>query len=153
VTPEEILKTASDIAEGKRDANGAENSFNLIADLWTAYLREASGMEATLLPSDVAQMMVLLKVARSVCGSPNPDHYVDQAGYSAWAGYLRDTGETQADVMLTQMVAAAEKRGSAAASVLVAASALPHNIDERLNDAMRSMQNWDAMQNKSHQSR
>ena len=115
MTPEEILKTASDIAEGKRDANGAENSFSLIADLWTVYLREVSSMKATLLPSDVAQMMVLLKVARSVCGSPHPDHYVDQAGYSAWAGYLRDTGETQADAMLTQMAAAAEKRGSAAA--------------------------------------
>jgi hypothetical protein len=91
MTPEEILKTASDIAEGKRDANGAENSFNLIADLWTAYLRKATGMPAKLLASDVAQMMALLKIARSVCGAPCPDHYIDQAGYAAWAGHLRDT--------------------------------------------------------------
>ena len=86
MSPEEILKEAAGIAEGKRSTHGAENSFRLIADLWSTYLN--LDPSSKLHPSDVAQMMVLLKMARSRHGSFNKDDYVDQAGYSGWAGAL-----------------------------------------------------------------
>ena len=113
--PEEILKKASDIADGKRSTHGAENSFDLIAKFWTAYLQEAASMSVSITEVDVAQLMVLLKVARSVCGGHNLDNYTDQAGYSAWAGHLESMAEVERqrdialhEAMKNQMVAAFE---------------------------------------------
>ena len=113
--PEEILKKASDIAEGKRSTHGAENSFDLIAKFWTAYLQGAASLPGSLTDVDVAQMMVLLKMARGAWGGHNMDTYVDQAGYSAWAGHLEAMaeGERKRDIALheamkNQMVAAFE---------------------------------------------
>jgi len=93
MNPEDILKQASDIAQGKRSQHGAENSFAMIARLWSAYLQEAASMPVSITEVDVAQLMVLLKVARSVCGGHNLDNYTDQAGYSAWAGHLEAMAE------------------------------------------------------------
>ena len=113
--PEEILKKASDIAEGKRSTHGAENSFDLIAKFWTAYLQGAASLPGSLTDVDVAQLMVLLKVARSVCGGHNLDNYTDQAGYSAWAGHLEAMAEVERqrdialhEAMKNKMVAAFE---------------------------------------------
>ena len=81
----EILGLAANIVDGKRgvDHGPRERSFAMIADLWSAYL--GIDIEAY----QVAQMMVLLKVARSQCGeSTRQDHYIDSAGYSALAGEL-----------------------------------------------------------------
>lgn len=53
---------------------------NLIAQFWSDYLGEH------VTAYDVAQMMVLMKVARARMGDPrHRDHYVDQAGYSGLA--------------------------------------------------------------------
>ena len=113
--PEEILKKASDIAEGKRSQHGAENSFAMIARLWTAYLQGAASLPGSLTDVDVAQMMVLLKMARGAWGGHNMDTYVDQAGYSAWAGHLEAMAEVERqrdialhEAMKNQMVAAFE---------------------------------------------
>ena len=84
----ETLAAAGHIIEGRRSKHGAENSFSLIAKLWSSYLQEAMSLPGNITPTDVAQLMVLLKVARSVCGDYNPDNFVDQAGYSAWAADL-----------------------------------------------------------------
>jgi len=86
----EVLSRAKHIIEGGRSKHGAENSFGLIAKLWSSYLQEAVSLPINITPADVAQLMVLLKVARSVCGGFNPDNFVDQAGYSAWAAELED---------------------------------------------------------------
>ena len=103
--PEEILKKASDIAEGKRSTHGAENSFDLIAKFWTAYLQGAASLPGSLTDVDVAQMMVLLKMARGAWGGHNMDTYVDQAGYSAWAGHLEAMAEVerQRDIALDKL--------------------------------------------------
>ena len=115
MNPEDILKQASDIAQGKRSQHGAENSFAMIARLWSAYLQEAASMSVSITEVDVAQLMVLLKVARSVCGGHNLDNYTDQAGYSAWAGHLEAMAEVERqrdialhEAMKNQMVAAFE---------------------------------------------
>lgn len=113
--PEEILKKASDIAEGKRSTHGAENSFDLIAKFWTAYLQGAASLPGSLTDVDVAQMMVLLKMARGAWGGHNLDNYTDQAGYSAWAGHLEAMAEVERkrdialhEAMKNKMVAAFE---------------------------------------------
>ena len=75
--------------QGRRhDEHGdAERSFEAISGLWNAYLsgRKTGGAITNV---DVAQMMVLLKMARSIQGAPVRDHFVDQAGYSALAGEM-----------------------------------------------------------------
>lgn len=85
-----ILLEAAQIVSGKRNAtHGAkERSFEAIAALWAAY--NASKQDPSLPDTayDVAQKMVLLKMARANQGSFIRDHAVDQAGYSGIAGEL-----------------------------------------------------------------
>lgn len=83
-----ILHTASKIvsSERKNQHGDAENSFHMIAALWRAYL---TGRPGEIDARDVAHMMALLKIARSVHGdASHADHYVDAAGYAALAGML-----------------------------------------------------------------
>lgn len=80
----EILQTAEKMVCGHReqDYGSPENSFQAIADLWSAYLEE----EVTAL--DVAMMMALLKVARIKTGTATEDSFVDLAGYAACGGEI-----------------------------------------------------------------
>ena len=59
-----------------------ENTFRSIAMLWEAYL----GVNID--ESDVARMMILLKVARSQQNMTYADNYVDIAGYAACGAEL-----------------------------------------------------------------
>jgi hypothetical protein len=88
-----ILREAADIVDGQRNkTHGArERSFQAIADFWNVYL-EHSPRRPVLSSIDVAQMMVLLKIARSLTGEPIADHFVDAAGYSGVAGELAARG-------------------------------------------------------------
>lgn len=92
-----ILAVAQGIigSQRKNQHGDAENSFRMIADLWSAYLSTAHGNENVLVTIvDVAHMMTLLKIARSMHGDPrHTDHYVDAAGYSALAGMLAGAGD------------------------------------------------------------
>lgn len=75
----EILNEANSIVNGARaDAyGGPEDSFNVIASLWTSYLgRSVSAV-------DVAAMMALLKIARLKQSPGHRDSWVDIAGYAA----------------------------------------------------------------------
>lgn len=84
-----ILDEAAKIVAGARNATHGdkERSFQVIADFWNVYLagRKSGG---NITPFDVAQMMVLLKISRSIQGAPVRDHFCDAAGYSAIAGEL-----------------------------------------------------------------
>lgn len=75
---EQLLDDAKKIVCGERsDQYGAvENTFSRIAQLWSGYLHKAIS------PRDVANMMVLLKVARNT-HSIHRDNWVDIAGYAA----------------------------------------------------------------------
>lgn len=81
-------KTILDAAEkcvchDRQDTHGRpEDSFGDIADLWTAY----KGVEFD--PFDVAQMMILLKIARAKGNPKHQDNWVDMAGYAACAGEI-----------------------------------------------------------------
>jgi hypothetical protein len=88
-----ILTEAAGIVGGVRQTtHGAkERSFIAISELWNTYLRNRvlpDGTDSSISPVDVAQMMVLLKIARSIQGKPARDHYLDEAGYAAIAGEL-----------------------------------------------------------------
>lgn len=84
VSASEIARKAAKLVSGEREAthgNKFDNHSN-IAALWTGYL------DHVVTAKDVANMMVLLKVARTKTGSHNPDDYVDAVGYAAIAGEL-----------------------------------------------------------------
>ena len=84
MSADKILQKAMDIISGDRkDAYGdPKNSFEKIAELWTAYLGTA------IFPEDVAGMMILLKVSRQKTGKGSMDNFVDIAGYAALGGGL-----------------------------------------------------------------
>lgn len=76
---EELLNEALFIVQerGKSYDKGAERSLKSISMLWSAYLdRELS-------ETDVASMMILLKISRQKHSPAKRDHWVDVAGYSA----------------------------------------------------------------------
>ena len=59
-----------------------EDSFNLIANLWSSYLH------TKVLPQDVAALMILMKVARLQVNPTHRDSWVDVAGYAACGGNI-----------------------------------------------------------------
>lgn len=81
---EQILETAANVVRAREEQHGKKRqNLETIARLWSAYLG------APISPHDVAQCMQLLKIARSQHGQPNPDDYVDAAGYAALAAEAR----------------------------------------------------------------
>lgn len=91
MTREEILKEALRCVNGEREQQygSPEDSFMVIAELWTVYLEhkcvEDNGV-VLLHPEDVAAMMALLKIARICTGKYKGDNWVDLAGYAACGG-------------------------------------------------------------------
>lgn len=80
----EILEQAARIISGDRedDYGDAAPSFDRIAGMWEAYL----GVEMSAV--DVANMMILLKVSRSITSADKLDTWYDICGYAALAGEI-----------------------------------------------------------------
>lgn len=90
---EEILKEASELLTGEREQQYGHPSVNLqrIADYWNVYLdqnADANG-DYHISPRMVAEMMILLKLARAAEGY-KWDTYVDVAGYAALVSEVSD---------------------------------------------------------------
>lgn len=85
----EIATTAGELVGGQRAQQHGDMlaNFTTIADYWNTYLRSRAG-EKPLDALDVAQMMTLLKIARSQTGALNLDNFVDGAGYQACGGEI-----------------------------------------------------------------
>lgn len=85
---EAILEEAKCCVCGHRaeDYGKPEDSFGVIARLWTAY----TGYEFE--ARDVAAMMILLKIARIEGGSKSIDNWTDIAGYAACGGEILSRG-------------------------------------------------------------
>ena len=85
-----VLNQAASLVGGDRDRvhGDKHETFEKIATLWNAWLQVRSEPAAPLNAHDVAQMMSLMKKARTQNGARNGDDYVDDAGYSACAGEL-----------------------------------------------------------------
>ena len=87
MTRAEILDEAKKCVCGQReqDYGTPESNFQLIADLWNAYIADGRPMiDAT----DVAMMMILMKIARVKNGGGTGDSFVDIAGYAACGGEI-----------------------------------------------------------------
>lgn len=88
-----ITEAARTILKDRPGIHGsAENSFEMIGDLWTVYIRHAKRVRGNdgILGEDVAEMMTMLKKARKIYGqSSNIDNDIDDVGYAALAGMLR----------------------------------------------------------------
>jgi hypothetical protein len=101
MTRDEILETAAELISGDRQETygSAYDSHARIADMWAAYLNGVMKRQRSmgyhtirLCPTDVAAMMVLMKVSRSV-NSEHADNWIDIAGYAALAGEMESEGE------------------------------------------------------------
>jgi hypothetical protein len=79
---ETVLNTALEAVTKDRNANygDPEDNFLDIARLWTAYKPDT-----TFNRTDVAVMMVLVKIARAYTSPTLLDHWTDLAGYAACA--------------------------------------------------------------------
>jgi hypothetical protein len=99
-TKTELLETAK-LAVADRGLNYGrpEANFERIAALWTAHIRnryadpansevDMSTWDGRFDPSDVAQMMVLMKIARLENSPHHLDSWVDVAGYAACGAEL-----------------------------------------------------------------
>ena len=97
-TREYILREAARIVCGDRNEQYGEpeDNFRAIAELWEAYVRErcvSKGAVVCINAADVAMMMVLLKVARTI-GGTQTETYIDIAGYAACAAEAEANNET-----------------------------------------------------------
>lgn len=92
-----ILQEADAIINGVREATHGqkERSFNVIADLWNAYINGRKFPHSLIDAVDVAMMMDLMKTARFLQGTPHRDHFVDKAGYTAIAYELSELSHSR----------------------------------------------------------
>ena len=92
-------ETAGKLVQGdRRETHGDfKENFEAIASLWDAYLMSRKysfdNPGNMLTRKDVAQMMVLLKIARTMNGRLNPDDYVDAIGYAMIAAGLATSSD------------------------------------------------------------
>ena len=79
-----LLDALETINGARQDTYGnPEDSFYLIAQLWSAYLRDK--LKLPIHKHDVAMLMTLFKTARIKKGVDHIDSYVDACGYLAIA--------------------------------------------------------------------
>jgi hypothetical protein len=90
-----VLNQALEEITKKADLHGdTEASFTMLAEMWSVYIKNVAIIRGwtEVNASDVAQMMVLLKVVRSAYGHNNKDNYTDAAGYTSLAYMLQVKG-------------------------------------------------------------
>lgn len=91
MTRKECLDAAVDIVCKNRENTygNPEDNFSVIAKLWSLYI------DREITSSDVAVMMILLKIARIKGGNFKDDNYIDIAGYAACAAEIGEPGERE----------------------------------------------------------
>lgn len=85
----QILEEADRLINGDRNkAYGTPTqNFTNISEFWTTFLKHKLKDDQTITPADVANLMILLKVARGIAGN-KMDTAVDGAGYFAILGEI-----------------------------------------------------------------
>ncbi len=87
---QEVLSRAARAVEKNTNVHGdTQRSFEFIAQMWATYIGHtmAKHKRVVLTPFDVANMMIMVKQARSIYGQ-SIDNQVDIAGYAALAAML-----------------------------------------------------------------
>lgn len=94
INRKEVLDRADKCVNGDRQGSygSPEDNFARIAKMWNAYWGNTYPHKE-FKPSDVAAMLVLLKVARIGSGNYKDDNWVDVAGYAACGGELQSMEE------------------------------------------------------------
>ena len=88
-TTEILQKTEKLVNDSRAKTHGDKiKNHENIARLWSSYLQNKTQLNIVLSPEDVAQLMTLLKIARSQAGDHNIDDYIDGVGYQAIAGEI-----------------------------------------------------------------
>lgn len=90
--PESVLQEAERIINGERAKDYGDsiyNDFKTIGELWSVVLNTRHGTSVVVSSDDVAMMMLLLKVSRSIKNTTHRDSLVDIAGYAGCAAKLR----------------------------------------------------------------
>lgn len=81
---EGVLDEAAGLITGDRNKTygSPTQNFQNTADIWTALLRHKLKDGEVITPTEIATLMVGLKLARTVA-QPKRDNFVDMAGYAA----------------------------------------------------------------------
>ena len=88
-TTEILQKTEKLVNDSRAKTHGDKiKNHENIARLWSSYLQNKTQLNIILTPEDIAQLMTLLKIARSQAGDHNIDDYIDGVGYQAIAGEI-----------------------------------------------------------------
>lgn len=85
-TDVEIFEQAKAAIFERSSDHGGEDNFETIAAFWSDYL------DIDVSPKEVADLMILMKVARAKDGSYNQDDYSDIVGYSYHGDRMGDEG-------------------------------------------------------------
>lgn len=92
MTREEILDAAKRcVCQDRNQQYGEpEDNFSVIAGFWQEYIYGTTGKTINIASFDVANMMVLFKVARAATAGANAseDSFIDMAGYAACGGEI-----------------------------------------------------------------
>ena len=92
----DILEKTKKLVSKEREEKHGDKIINHenIARLWSAYLQNKFKLNLHLLPEDVANLMTLLKIARTQAGKFNLDDFIDACGYAAIAGEIANKRQT-----------------------------------------------------------
>jgi hypothetical protein len=84
-----LLDAGNAIRERHKEHGHTERSFGMIGEMWSTYITHAFTVRGDnkLKPQDIAQMMAILKIARSIYGY-SMDNFTDGAGYTSLAAML-----------------------------------------------------------------
>ena len=93
----DVLDKAKNLLSEAREKTHGDKVSNHenIARLWSSYFQNKYKIAILVLPEDVANLMTLLKIARTQAGKFNLDDYIDAAGYAAIAGEIAQARENQ----------------------------------------------------------
>lgn len=89
---EQAIKIVS--SDRNKQYGPPEDNFQNIANMWNQYLK-AQGFDIEFSPSDVAYMMILMKVARLATNPTHLDSITDVAGYAACAADCAAASQTE----------------------------------------------------------
>ena len=95
-TTEILQKTEKLVNDSRAKTHGDKiKNHENIARLWSSYLQNKTQLNIILTPEDIAQLMTLLKIARTKLGKRTSDTYIDASAYMAIAGEIEAVTEKE----------------------------------------------------------
>ena len=90
-TTEILDRTNKLVSKDRAEKHGDKiTNHENIARLWSGYIQNKTKLNIQILPEDVANLMALLKIARTQAGDHNLDDYIDACGYMAISGEIKE---------------------------------------------------------------